>query len=50
MAVFHADDTTFDRKVLAATVRVVVDFWAAWCGPCRVVGPEVGALEPSLGA
>lgn len=34
----------FDQKVLASDVPVLVDFWAVWCGPCRMVAPEVEAV------
>ena len=38
-------DATFEEVVLKSDKPVVVDFWAAWCGPCRMVGPVIDEIH-----
>ena len=44
MGVAEFDDTNFENEVLRADGPVLVDFWAPWCGPCRMIAPVVEEL------
>ncbi len=49
-AIFEVTDTNFDQEVLKSDKPVMVDFWAAWCGPCRALAPIVDEIAGSYGA
>jgi thioredoxin 1 len=46
-AIFEVNDANFDQEVLKSDQPVMVDFWAAWCGPCRALAPLVDEIAKS---
>ncbi|HXV46847.1 MAG TPA: thioredoxin, partial [Nitrososphaera sp.] len=45
ITVTHVNAKTWDAEVLRSNLPVFVDFWAEWCGPCRMVGPAVEQIS-----
>lgn len=43
------NQATFSQEVLGSSVPVIVNFWAPWCGVCRLVGPMLSELKPQWG-
>ncbi|MCG9723678.1 thioredoxin TrxA [Shewanella sp. Isolate7] len=47
--IVHVSDATFEAEVLKSELPVVLDFWAPWCGPCKMIAPILDQLAEEMG-
>lgn len=49
MTIKHTSDTAFDQDVLKSEAPVLVDYWAEWCGPCKMIAPILDEVSRDYG-
>lgn len=50
MAALHFDNSNFENEVIKSDIPVIVDFWASWCGPCKMIAPIIDELSDEFGS
>ena len=49
MSVINLNENNFEEEVLKSEKPVLIDFWASWCGPCKMMSPVIDSIEEEMG-